>query len=178
VAADAVGANPGSYLSGVTLGALGALASDANTAARFDGTDDRVSMADPANGSLDLGTSDFTVEAWGKTSVNGERAFVSKRASSSGPYWQFTVSDDPGHQGEIRANVSAGSTREVYGPAIRVDDNAWHHVVVVYDRDAGITVYVDGVSRYFAGDLDEVAIYPHVLPAARVLAHLSAGRGS
>ena len=34
-------------------------------------------------------------------------------------------------------------TREVAGPAVRVDDGAWHHVVVLFDRDTGIIVYVD-----------------------------------
>jgi hypothetical protein len=200
VAADAVGANPGSYLGGVTLGALGALAGDADTAARFDGIDNRVSMGDPSDGSLDFAAGDFTFEAWAKTTLNGERAIGSKRAS--GPYWQLTVTDDPGHTGEIRVNVSAGSSREVYGPPVRVDDGAWHHVVAVFDRDAGITVYVDGVGElragaftgsidnagpflvgkstgygYFGGDIDEVAVYATALSAARVQAHFSAGRG-
>jgi hypothetical protein len=99
-------------------------------------------------------------------------------------------------------NVSAGSSREVYGPAVRVDDGAWHHVVGAFDRDAGITVFVDGTSRftagaftglidnaapllvgkstgygYFGGDLDEVAVYPTLLSATRVQAHHAAGRG-
>jgi Concanavalin A-like lectin/glucanases superfamily len=85
---------------------------------------------------------------------------------------------------------------------VRVDDGAWHHVVVVFDRDAGITVYVDGVGRftagaftgvidnsgpfligkstgygYFGGTIDEVAVYPSALSAARVQAHHAAGRG-
>jgi hypothetical protein len=90
--------------------------------------------------------------------------------------------------------------REVYGPPVRVDDGAWHHVVAAFDRDAGITVHVDGVSRftaattigsidntgpflvgkstgygYFSGEIDEVAVYPTALSAARVQAHYSAG---
>jgi hypothetical protein len=78
----------------------------------------------------------------------------------------------------------------------------WHHVVAGFDRDAGITIYVDGLSRfnagaisadvsntgpflvgkstgygYFTGDIDEVAVYPSLLAAARVQAHHDAGRG-
>jgi hypothetical protein len=157
-------------------------------------------MGDPASGALDFGTDDFTVEAWIRTSVNGERAVVSKHATSA--YWRFTVTDDPGHAGEIRANAAAGATREVYGPAVRVDNGAWHHVVVVVDRDSGITVYVDGAGRftagalpgaidntgpvlvgkssgygYFSGDIDEVAVYRTALPAARVQAHYASGHG-
>jgi hypothetical protein len=77
-------------------------------------------------------------------------------------------------------------------------------VVVLYDRDAGITVWVDGVSQttagaftgsisnagslllgksppaafpYFLGQLDEVALYPSLLPAARVNEHRNAALG-
>jgi acid phosphatase type 7 len=202
-AADQTGTNPGTYQFGVVLGAPGALFGDANTAGRFDGSDDKVSMGDPANGSLDFGTGDFTVEAWVKTTVNGEQAVVSKRATTAGtPLWQFTVTNDPGHDGEIRVNIVAGTTLEVYGPAKRVDDGTWHHVVVVFDRDAGLTIYVDGVSvfrpgaatadvsnagpflvakstgyNHFKGDLDEVAVYPSALSPVRVQAHYAAGRG-
>jgi Concanavalin A-like lectin/glucanases superfamily len=202
-AVDQLGVAPGTYTGGVVLGAVGALTGDPNTAARFDGSDDRVIMGDPANGSLDFGTGDFTAEAWVKTAVNGERAIASKRLTSTGAYWQFTVTDDPGRTGTIRVNISDGSViRELYGPARRVDDGAWHHVVVVFDRDVGVTVYVDGISLatpapatgdvsntgpflvgkstgygYFNGDIDEVAVYPAVLPAARVQAHRLAGIG-
>ena len=197
-AADFSGGNPGAYQGGVALGAPGAIAGDTNTAAHFDGVDDKVSMGDPASGALDF-ADDFSAEAWIKTSVNGERAFLSKRPSV-GSLWQLTVTDDGGHVGEIRVNASTGTMREVYGPPVRVDDGAWHHVVAAFDRDAGITVHVDGVSRftaattigsidntgpflvgkstgygYFSGEIDEVAVYPTALSAARVQAHYSAG---
>jgi hypothetical protein len=82
VAADATGGgNPGTYLGGVTLGVPGGLPGDPDRAARLDGSNDRVSMGDPASGVLDFGTSDFTVELWLRTSVNQERLVVGKRAS-------------------------------------------------------------------------------------------------
>jgi hypothetical protein len=200
-AADEAGASPGAYSGGVSLGVPGALPRDANTAARFDGVNDLVSMGDPASGALDFGAGDFTVEAWVKTTVNGERGVVGKRGAS-GPYWQVTVTDDSGHVGHVRANVSDGAvSRQVYGPAIRVDDGAWHHVAVAFDRDAGTTVYVDGASLFtpgaatgdvsnagafgvgkfssyshFQGDIDEVAVYPSALSAAQIRAHYDAGR--
>jgi hypothetical protein len=135
--------------------------------------------------------------------VNGEQAIASKRASSTPPYWQFTVTNDPGHDGEIRVNIYAGGSIEVYGPAKRVDDGAWHHVVVVFDREVGVTVFVDGASvlrpgtatgdvgntgpflvgkstgyNHFKGDLDDVAVYRSALPATRVQVHYAAGRGA
>ena len=186
------------------LGAAGARFGDTTMAARFDGGDDKVSMGDPADGSLDLGTGDFSAEAWVKTTANDERTLISKRplGTPTPPHWQLTVTDDPGHVGEIRVNIFDGTvTRQVYGPVVRVDNGAWHHVVAVFDRDTGITVYVDGTSRftagamagsvsnagefllgkatgygYLSGTLDEAAVYPTALPAARVQVHWQVGR--
>src|SRR5215216_3175344 len=58
---ETANANPGSYLGGATRGVQGALAGDLNTAARFDGSDDRVNMGDPGSGLFDFGSSDFSV---------------------------------------------------------------------------------------------------------------------
>ena len=106
-------------------------------------------MGDPVDGRLDFGTQDFTAEAWVRATANDERVILGKRAygTPAPPYWQVTVTDDSSHQGHIRVNVFDGVvTPQVYGPNIRVDDGLWHHVVVAFDRDAGIVVYVDGVS--------------------------------
>lgn len=206
-AADEVGGAPGNYRNGLALGLAGAIASDANGAVRFDGTNDVIGMSDPASDVLDVGTSDFAFEAWVKGTANNERAIASKRVFfSSQPFWEITITDDSGHLGEVRAGVyNGGVVRQAYGPAIRVDNGAWHHIVVQFDRDFGITIYVDGVARtttgtftgnlnnsgefilgkstslfvpYYKGDLDEVALYGKLLPAARVQAHLAVGRGS
>jgi hypothetical protein len=75
----------------------------------------------------------------------------------------------------------------------------WHHVIAWFDRDAGITIWVDGISTftplaiagdvnnagelqigkaptnpYFNGDIDEVALYAGLLPAVRAQAHAAA----
>jgi hypothetical protein len=206
-AADEVGGAPGNYRNGVLLGLAGAIAGDTNKSVRFDGVNDIVGMSDPASGVLDAGTGDFAVEAWIKGTANNERAIVSKRVFfSSQPFWEVTITDDSGHLGEVKVGAYNGSVmRQAYGPAIRVDNGAWHHVVVQFDRDFGITVYVDGIAKtttgaftgnmsntgefllgkstsffvpYLKGDLDEVALYGKLLPAARIQAHLAVGRGS
>jgi hypothetical protein len=171
----------------------------------LDGGDDRIGMGDPSDGRLDFGTRDFTVEAWARATANDERVIVGKRAYGlpSPPYWQVTVSDDSSHLGHIRVNAYDGTVSpQAYGPSIRVDDGAWHHVVVAFDRDVGITIYVDGVSASssaplpgdlsnegefvlgkapgyaeFKGDLDEVAIYDGLLSFGRVAAHYAAAQG-
>jgi hypothetical protein len=192
--------NPGSYLGGVTRGVQGALAGDLNTAARFDGGDDRVSMGDPGNGLFDFGSSDFSVEAWIKQSANGNRTLIGKRSSSS-RYWHVLVTSDAGHVGQLRANLRDGSVlRQGYSLA-RVDDAVWHHVVVQFDRDSGISFFVDGAASgftagamtgdvgsssnmivgkvsgygYFQGDIDEVAVYRSLPSLARIQAHYLAG---
>src|SRR3954453_3937288 len=55
-AADATGHAPGSLVGGVGLGAHGALSGDADTAARFDGTDDELQASTTAGAS--------TLEGW------------------------------------------------------------------------------------------------------------------
>jgi hypothetical protein len=206
VAFDELGAAWGSYQNGVTLSALGALTTDTNRAVSLDGVNDQVSMGDPSNGALDAGTGDFSFETWLKTTTNGEHVIASKRPSSAAsPYWRITVSDDAGHVGHVRANAFDGvASIAAYGPSIRVDNGAWHHVVVVFDRDTGITIWVDAVGKtttgsfprsmsnngsfvvgrspnetfgYFQGALDEVAYYATALSSARVAAHRTAGGG-
>jgi Concanavalin A-like lectin/glucanases superfamily len=189
----------GTYVGGVTLGVAGSN-HDPNTAARFDGGNDRVGVPDPADGSLDFGAGDFTVEAWIRPTSSDERVIVAKRSSlATEPYWGLTVTDDPNHNGQIRANFFDGvATRTAYS-LNGVVDGAWHHVVVWFDRDLGITIWVDGTTKftplaiagdvgntgelkigkgptnpYFTGDIDEVALYSGLLPPARAQAHADA----
>ncbi|MGH9025947.1 MAG: LamG-like jellyroll fold domain-containing protein, partial [Acidimicrobiia bacterium] len=195
---ESANANPGKYLNGVVLGVPGAVQTDANPAARFDGGNDRVNLGDPASGIFDFGTEDFSVEAWVKTSENNERSIVGKRDASR--YWQVTVTDDGSQTGRLRANVFDGVVvRQVYSTR-RVDDGAWHHVAVLFDRDSGVRFYTDGlpagfvaapmtgdlsnagllqvgkISGYpeFKGDIDEVAVYRGLLSAERIEAHFHA----
>ena len=195
---ETANANGGTYLGGVTRGVLGALPGDPNRAARFDGADDRVSMGDPASEIFDFGSGDFALEAWLKTSVNADRIVLGK--GTSGRYWHVEVTDDLGHVGQLRATARAGSGVAVAYSLARVDNGAWHHVVVLFDRDAGITFYVDGVASgftaaaiagnisnstalqlaktgnlaSFSGDLDEVVVYRGLLTPARIQAHFQA----
>jgi hypothetical protein len=189
----------GTYFSGVTLGAAGAN-HDGNSAAGFDGGNDRIGVPDPADGSLDFGTDDFTVEAWIKPSASDERVIAAKRSSNAAePYWSLTVTDDPNHNGQIRAVYFDGTNTRAAYSSKTVVDGGWHHVVVWFDRDTGITIGVDGVTKatalaiapdvgntgelqigkgpanpYFKGDIDEVALYGGLLPAERVQAHSAA----
>ncbi|HEX5656027.1 MAG TPA: LamG domain-containing protein, partial [Polyangiales bacterium] len=93
----------------------------------------------------------------------------------------------------------------VSGGSTAYNDGAWHHVVFTRSKTLGtLTLYVDGAlsstlatglslltldasatlnigrlqtpKNYFAGQIDEVAVYPSVLGAPAVLKHYQAGR--
>jgi Concanavalin A-like lectin/glucanases superfamily len=201
VAAEDQGGPNGTYSGGAVLGVPPAI-QDVDRAVRLDGGNDKMSVPDPANGSLDFGTGDFTVEAWIKPSASDERGVVAKRSGNAEAYWAITVTDDPNHNGQIRAVYFDGANVRTAYSAKGVVDGAWHHVVAWYDRDSGITIWVDGVARftalgmtpdvgnsgpvevgkapsnpYFKGDVDEVALYGGLLPVHRIQAHADAAVG-
>jgi len=184
---------PGTYVGGVTLGASGALAS--NTAARFDGVNDAVTLA--AENRFDF-TGPLTVETWLRVPswTRTWQAIVTKGDSS----WRLSRFGDT-------ARISFESTSDAGNhslPSVRnLDDGLWHHVVGIYDGAAkylfvdgaleGFAVYdraisvnnwpvmlgenAQAVGRFLNGSLDEVAIYGRALPIPDVLEHLIAGGG-
>ena len=183
----------GSYLGGVTRGVPGALAGDSNLAARFDGTDDYVSV--PDNNALDRGDV-FTYELWVKRgSVQG----VTQRLLHKGA---GVASLGFGQNNKLVLVPGGTGATNIASSTIAITDQAWHHVVAT-KSGAEVHVYVDGVDRtaaatnstmtsnavalnigrastssaYSSADIDEVAIYPTALTPARVLAHYQVGRG-
>jgi hypothetical protein len=193
-AVDQTGANPGTYLGGVTLGRPGALADDSDTAAGLDGANGTVRIADGAGLNP---TSALTLEAWIRPSALPASSNVilrkddqyALRLTSNGALifrlWKADVTQD--------VVTSSGAARV----------GAWTHVVGTWDGTT-MTIYVNGdpkASRslpapidtastglflgstynsfdWFAGNLDEVAIYGKALAAARVAAHYLSGAPS
>lgn len=166
----------------------------AGAARDYDGINDKMSIADPADGSLDVGTRSFSVGLWVHvTSSAGsfDMPFF-KGGSSAGNAgfdyelgtntWLAGFSD--GTQNPVLA--SFGSEASLLGD--------WHHLVVTCDRTTNtIQTYVDaapvssvgftrgsfdspydvdfGNGTYeFKGKLDEVRIYTSALPGAWVAA--------
>jgi hypothetical protein len=183
----------GRYFGGVTRGVPGALASDANLAARFDGIDDYVSV--PDNGPMDVGDT-FTYELWFKRGANqGVTQRLLHKGTGPASLGFGTNNKIVLLPGGIGATTTASS-------ATAVVDQAWHHVVAT-KNGTDVHIYLDGVdvtapgtnttmttstnalnigrattnSAYTGADIDEVAIYPVALSGARVLAHYQAGRG-
>jgi hypothetical protein len=131
-------------------------------ALRFDGVNDHVRVPDHAE--LNVGTGNFTLDAWVRTGSSGLIVLVDKR---SGPtpqgYSLFLVNGRLGFQmangvgspscaptptpGRACVNYGAPQTSP------NVADGQWHHVAAVVDRanaTSGVRLYVDGV-QVFAG---------------------------
>ena len=198
-AADSKGSNTGDYVNGVTLGAAGALAGDANTAATFDGVNDYVQAVGTTG--LPVGASLRSVEMWFKTTSAVRQVLFDYGARAN---------DD-----EFGLWLNAGGasmTAWGYGPNDKtftlpsaVNDGTWHQVVKTYDGTS-ITLYIDGVALpsqaaprtttmdsygfgigavivpgdinsggYFNGSLDEVSFYTTVLNQTTVTNHYQLG---
>lgn len=179
--------NDGTYQNTPTLGATGPLHNDANTAVTLNGSTQYITVADHAT----LDTADvMTVEFWLKTASVGVVRVADKGTNA------YVIKVDTGFmllQKEGVASIAAST--------VAVNDDAWHHVAVAKNA-ATTNIYVDGVDRtgavtdqtlasnatnlavgsnpggsadFFPGSVDEVAVYPTALTAARVLAHFNAG---
>jgi len=165
-----------------------------NASLNLDGTDDFASIADPASGLLDAGTSDFSAGAWIKTSSSSKQAIIAKGLAASGTNgagWSIFKESD----GQLRFNLNDG-TMAGYSFPSDLDDGNWHHVLVTFSRAGVATGYVDGVAvgstsiaarsgsvsntgslylgrfndaaGYFAGQLDDARYYSYVLGADQV----------
>ena len=155
----------------------------------FNGTSDYVDCGDGAG--LDFGTGDFSICMWMKTSSSLAMRLVNKRDASNIGY-EITTNTS----GQIRAGIgdSSGYTQGVGGT---VNDNAWHHVAITYDRDGSVSLYVDAGTpstadisirsgsidnsesfrigrlrlpdKYFDGTIDDLRIFNHVLSADEIV---------
>ena len=186
-AIDEPGRNPGTY-SGATRGEPGGLAVDPDTAAGFDGVDDRVRVPDSAS----LDTADlFTLEAWVRRAATGVRhGIIGKGIDGYG--LRFGSSN--------RLELAKLGSSTITSSTVMVTDTVWHHVVAT-KNGADVHLYVDGVDvtgtvrnatiantsaplligtltgngPFFNGTIDEVAVYGTALSAERVAEHYRAG---
>lgn len=196
-ASDESGAPSGSLRGGVTLGVPGALARDGDKAMRFDGSTGYVRVGDRRD--LDFTSGDFSVEAWVKPRTLTAMAVLQKGESTGYHTWQYRLSVTNG--GLWRGTVFVGDTNVKVTSPQAGSTTSWTHLVLVRDGK-NLRLYVDGEevastrfsgevndssgmlaigrtggnsSDYFQGDIDEVAVYPTALSAARVGAHYAQG---
>ncbi len=191
---------PGVYNGGTTYGTPGAVSGTPNTAVTFNGTTGPVASA--------AGVSNPTVyseELWFKTTTNSGGkliGFGNAQSGNSGAYDRHVYMFD---DGRLRFGVWTGFTNVIDTP-LSYNDGNWHHMVATQGSD-GMKLYVDGQltgtngqtqaqaydgywrvggdttwggnsSDWFAGSIDEVAIYSSALSAATVQQHFAAGGGN
>lgn len=181
-------ARNGTY-TGVTLGAAGAI-SDGDTAATLAGASSSVGSV--AYGSwMDLATTG-TIECWVKyTGTPASQISFGRTGAASSPYWIGVTGATA-----LNGTHAASGSSNVIGTKT-INNGAWHHLVTTWTSSV-LTLYVDGVSdgtissprlpivttetlqlggrgaNYFAGSVDEIALYATNLSSTRVAAHYAA----
>ncbi len=117
----------------------------------------------PDHVELDLGTSDFTIDAWVKLAADatGIRTIVDKR--SFGPtrgYALFTIDGQPALQladGSAVGNVCGSNPAvhpcTIFNSLTPINDDAWHFVAVSVQRSGESFFYIDGANVPFSAAL-------------------------
>jgi hypothetical protein len=190
-AVDVIGGHNGTIIGGVTLNQPGPLA-DGNTAMAFDGSTGRIDTI----WSL-LFQLPYSAEAWIKPTTLPPQALVVGNYQGTTTYLGTNQQFYGGSQLALFAWSLAATPNEAYtsGPLLTV--GAWYHVAWVVTA-ADTRFYVNGqlagtVARtftaetaqlvriggstsgeYFAGLIDEVAIYPTALTPTQIAAHYAA----
>ncbi|MDP6467641.1 MAG: Calx-beta domain-containing protein, partial [Pirellulaceae bacterium] len=100
----------------------------------FDGVNDRVELPP-----LVIGTSDFTVEAWFKTTDTRWQYILGRRNTSFG----VALNGQGRHYGFLHTSGGDVLLDTVGDP---LNDGQWHHLAGTFDRDGNYTPYIDGVA--------------------------------
>jgi hypothetical protein len=112
----------------------------------LDGTDDYISAGDVLN----LGTNDFSVSFWTKSSLTTDGTIIEKMwdafSSDGGEGWAIWL-DSAGN-----FSLAIGDSQGVPFTTINSNDNnyndgQWHSVVLTADRNGDATFYIDGVNQ-------------------------------
>ncbi|MDO8121480.1 PKD domain-containing protein, partial [Isoptericola sp. b490] len=189
-------ASTGTYRSGYTLGVPGALTGvSGDTAVTFNGTNGLLS----GNRSY-TNPRIYSEELWFKTTTtNGGKliGFGNRQTGTSTNYDRHVYMEN---SGRLTFGVYTGTTTTITSPDA-YNDGQWHYLVAT-QSSAGMALYVDGAlvgtnpqtgaqnytgywrvggdttwgpQPWFAGTIDEVAIYPTALTAAQVTEHYALG---
>ncbi len=198
VAADASGlGNTGNYLGTSTLGAAGAVQATPDTAATFDGSSGFV-----ASSTSFPGPGAFSTELWFKTTSQAGGTLIGFGHEATGLSGQHDRMVYMKNDGTLIFGTYPGYTATI-ATAQAYNNGTWHHVVATQDS-AGMFLYVDGAlvgqradtngesytgywrvgadttwggtnSPYFAGTIDEAAVYGYALSADTVGQHFQLG---
>ncbi|MET3805223.1 PKD repeat protein, partial [Nakamurella sp. UYEF19] len=186
--------NAGKAQGGVSFGVLG-ISSATGTAAIFNGADGAVVSQTPVSN-----PTSYTEEAWFNTSTTsgGKIIGFGDSASGSSNHYDRHVYMDP--QGRLNFGVYTGTAVVITSPNT-YNDGQWHQVAAA-QGPSGMQLYVDGQligsnsetgsegytgywriggdstwagSPFFAGTIDEAAVYSTVLPASTIASRYQTG---
>lgn len=185
---------PFSDTQGVKLGQPGAVQTNDNgTGVTFDGQSGYVTR----NGGIIGSLANSSVEMWVKSSTATGQALYVERPASGGDIWKLEMSG--GHLYFTHRDDS--NTLSQHGALKSFVDGNWHHVALTKAGTA-VTFYVDGVvdsgytmtgsdtltqalitriaadpqdtTKFFPGEIAEVAVYNYALSAQQVANHYAA----
>ena len=167
----------------VSVTALSTSLVDNNFALSFNGSDEYISAGNPTELQF---TSDFSISGWFKSSSATSQRIVSKDDGSNRSYFVQVASD-----GSIEAAVYTSNTKQQNDSASGFADGNWHHFVFTFENGVGTKLYIDNGtptidsftnsidndsadfeigrredgSKFFNGELDEIAAWNRVLSA-------------
>ena len=166
----------------------------------FDGIDDAIQVNN--NNYLSWSNAlNFTAEVWVKTTQtgSGNKVFIGKHDGNSSWWLGFNALDG---KARFSFRSSTGDDLLEISSTTIINDGLWHHIVGVKDFDnSSLKIYIDGILEntsqtifngnftgsnsltigcfnnnfYFAGVLDEMAIYDRTLQNDEVLTHYNNG---
>ncbi len=156
-----------------------------NNALNFDGTDDRITIAD--NVAFDF-SGGFTAEAWVNPDIYGVQTYLSQYNTNQESFAFVLL-----NSGRIEFTITTdGSTDEYFESTIGVGTGKWSHVALTYDGST-MRAYINGVAagtkslsgtmfnstapieigarnnaHFFNGNIDEVRIWTRVLSETEI----------
>ncbi|HEX8629218.1 MAG TPA: LamG domain-containing protein, partial [Catenuloplanes sp.] len=198
---DSKGTNHGTYVAEPALGSPGALAGDANTAVTFNGTDEYATVARQVQDDYSVEFWFKSTQGLGTGTRWSDGAGLVD-SETAGTWDEFGVSLRA--DGRIMAGTGryGNGIYSISSAAGGYNDGAWHHVVFTRNRTTtAMVIYADGVAvatgngattsstttqtinfgrlasgtNYFAGSLDEIAVYNTALSAQTVADHFNQG---
>lgn len=182
-------------------GKPGAINSDSDTAAGFDGSNNYISM--PETVFTGVGTGAFSVELWFNANTTA-RGDVINYKGDGGDFGLWSADNKLGFWSTTACVASNNSNP--YTGTTTLETGAWYHLVVTRDASSNVTAYINGIEQFaasgstesfgsighafwvgsnhndadnvsaqFSGSIDEVAIYTSALSLTDVKAHYNAG---
>jgi RHS repeat-associated protein len=193
--ASTVGTFNGTWSGGPTLGVVGALTGDTNTAATLSGA---TQFGTVANSSQLNKTNNFSLELWLKRTKNASlQAVAGKPLTTTTKSENYAIWIDTSNQ--ARFEVGTGTKSATVTCTAHPLDTNWHHLTgtfasgslkIYYDgtlcntatgtftsagtNTSSFNVGVSGANNY-NGSLDEMAVYGVALTAAQIIDHYSKG---